>query len=85
MAMEVKKSCMLGAEAQFIPKEDKEPVILRLVFGNKPDDADAEDSVRTQGDVTIRVGRKGLISIFADRMDRNKPDIRVYGHKKEKK
>ena len=85
MAIEVKKSCMLGAEAQFIPKEDKEPVILRLVFGNKPDDADADDSVRMKGDITIRVGSRGIISVFADRMDRIKPDFRVYGQKKENK
>ena len=78
------KKCIVKAKASFLPK-NKEPLILGIVFGEKPDDADAEDSVRTQGDVTIRVGRRGLISIFADRMDRNKPDIRVYGHKKEKK
>ena len=78
------KKCIVKAKASFLPKDKKEPLILGIVFGEKPDDADAEDSVRTQGDVTIRVGRRGLISIFADRMDRNKPDIRVYGQKKEK-
>ena len=79
------KKCIVKAKASFLPKNRKEPLILGIVFGEKPDDADAEDSVRMKGDMTIRIGRKGLISIFADRMDRNKPDIRVYGQKKEKK
>ncbi|MBR5672345.1 MAG: hypothetical protein IKX02_02770 [Spirochaetales bacterium] len=79
------KKCIVKAKASFLPRDRKEPLILGIIFGEKPDDADAEDSVRMKGDMTIRIGRKGLISIFADRMDRNKPDIRVYGHKKEKK
>ena len=78
------KKCIVRAKASFLPKNRKEPLILGIIFGEKPDDADAEDSVRMKGDMTIRIGRKGLISIFADRMDRNKPDIRVYGQKKEK-
>lgn len=80
-----KKSCMMGAKALFLPKEDKEPIVFSLIFGEKPESEDGENSVRMKGDITIRVGSRGIISIFADRLDRIKPDIRVYENKKEKK
>jgi len=79
------KKCIVKAKASFLPKNRKEPLILGIIFGEKPDDADAEDSVRMKGDITIRVGSRGIISVFADRMDKIKPDFRVYGQKKENK